>query len=179
MTACLGQRSGSRLALPLVVGGLCLTGMAGGATAAHLTSSSTVETSASSVSDLELLQGGLEPPQPGAQAKTPAGPLPVTTSVAKAPSLKVADEETGSDGESRAAAVQTAPGPAVRPQPAAPPAQVSPPSRRLTPPAPARTPAPVPAPAPAPAPNAPPPMEFNLIPLKPQAPIQPKQLHIG
>lgn len=172
----LGRRTGAMVVIPFAVGALSLTGVAGGAATAHLTSDSGPTGESSANAGESAAQGGLLDSSRPASREVSATAVP-TTSTSVAPPPEVDDEDDDSDRESRTESARAepqsaAPAPAIPPRPAS----ASPPVQQFAPPVPAPAPAPAPAPPP---PPAPPRIDMNLAPVNPQQQIQPGQLHFG
>lgn len=175
----LGQRTGSRFVVPLAAGGVCLIGIIGGATAANLTTGPVPE-SAELVSSPGLLQGGLKPSPSAEPRRSALKAPPASTSVAATPAGDEAIRRPSSIPHLGVGpAARAAPVPPAKLSAAAPPAEAANPRRQAAPTAQGPEPTAPPAPATVPLPGVAPPIELQLIPLKPQTPVEPKQLRIG
>lgn len=172
----LGRRRGELLSFLLATGALSLTGFAGGAAAAHLSTSSQANAEAFTRDSADMVQQGLvlpesAPPRPSTQV-----PKAAITSIAAATSTDPSRTSESVRPESRTRSAGDAVPSAVPAQPAPPrSAHSSPPIWQVAPPAPAPAPQPAPAPAPAPAPG----IQIDLPSPKPQQSIRPGQLHFG
>lgn len=173
------QPAGFRLVIPFAAGCVSLIGIAGGAAAAHFANDS-VSASTELNSFSSTLQRGLESSPTTESSRASAKVTPVSTSVAATPAGEGANSDSPPDprigsrlpGALPGSSVAVAAAPVVVP----PRSQASP---RFQAP---QVPPPVAAPpvvATPPAPPQAPPIEVDLIPLKPRTEVQPKQLRFG
>lgn len=178
-----GQRAVPALIIPVVVAALSLTGLAGGAAAAHFTGSSATGDQASAAAD-GTFQNGLTSAKPRFEPEVGSVDVTPVTSVAPAPTNEISSTETPPELEAQAEttgadvrSASRAPSPPRQPnRPQAPRLRGAPPAAA---PAQPGSPAPAPAAPPAPAPAPPQQVDLDLLPLNPQPDVELKQLRVG